>query len=259
MKFIAAIGIYRAHSFGEHLRLRQQEALRTIVFQVASVDNYNDLQKHCSQFGSVNKAYAYQTRRGPNLILVEFEDKAAADEVMKTHQFIGSDYSERSRYPEFKLQQFKSPPTLNQSANIVELNTEAGKNRLPSTEMYSELQRAATVEEQIDTLFSLTSLNDLHVRLRFLALVQVEDAIRSTFPDARAYPFGSSASGFGRQISDLDFVVKNHNFKVPAMAGIIEFQTGISAMQPLSNASTPIIKYYHSLLDLEVDLSLDSL
>lgn len=253
------VEIYRAHSFGEYLHLRQQEALRTIVFQVPSVECYDDLQKHCSQFGSVNKTYAYKGPRSPDMILVEFEDKATAEEVMKTHQFLGSDYSERSRYPEFKLQQLKAPPTLNQSAKIVELNTEAGKNRIPSKEMYNEFLQADSVQDQIDILFSLTSLNDLHVRLRFLALVQVEDAIRTASPNARAYPFGSSASGFGRQISDLDFVVRNHGFTVPSMAGIMEFQPGIHQMQPLSNASTPIIKYYQDLLHLEVDLSLDNL
>lgn len=251
--------VARAQSFGEYLTLRQQEALRSIVFQVKSANVYDDLQKHCSQFGSVNKAYFYQGRRRENLIVVEFEDKEIAEEVMKTHQFLSSEYSERSRYPEFDVSLLKGPPSLNQAARIVDLDVTSGKKRLSSSEVYEILLQQDTVADQIETLFNLTSLNDLHARLRFLALVQVEDAIRSASPNARAFPFGSSASGFGRQISDLDFVVKNHDFTVPSMAGIMEFLPGITSMMPLSHASVPIIKYYHSLLDLEADLSLDNL
>lgn len=251
--------VAQAHSFGDYLTLRQQEALRSIVFQVKSAEVYDDLQKHCSQFGSVNKAFFYQGRRHENLIIMEFEEKEAADELMKTHQFLNADYSDRSRYPEFSLDRLKAPPSLNPAARIVDLDVTSGQKRLISTALYEILLQQDTVADQIEAVFNLTSLNDLHVRVRFLALIQIEDAIRTASPNARAYPFGSSASGFGRQISDLDFVVKNHDFTVPSMAGIMEFLPGITNMMPLSNASVPIIKYYHSLLDLEADLSLDNL
>lgn len=254
---VAATG--RAHSFGEFLTYRQQEALRSIIFQVSSVDVYDDLQKHCSQFGSVNKAFIYQGRRDQNLLLVEFDEKEAADEVMKVHQFLGAEYSQRSRYPEFDPKKLKAPPSLNQSARIVDLDMDSGKKRMRSAAVLDLLLQEETVEDQINTLFHLTSLSDFHTRLRFLALVQIEDAIRSVSPKARAYPFGSSASGFGRQISDLDFVVKNHCLTVPSMAGMMEFLPGITNMMPLSNASVPIIKYNQSILNLEADLSLDQL
>lgn len=224
-----------------------------------SVESYDDLKKHCSQFGSVNKAYFYEGRKNDNLLLVEFEEKEAADEVMKTHQFCGTEYSPRSRYPVFDLKQLKAPPLLNQSARTVDLNTDSGKKRLQSATVYDLLLQAETVDDQINTLFHLTSLNDLHTRLRFLAVVQIEDAIRSVSPGARAYPFGSSANGFGRQLSDLDFVVTNHSLTISSITGIMEFLPGVTNMSPLSNASVPIIKYDQSFLNLEADLSLDQL
>lgn len=57
-------------------------------------------------------------------------------------------------------------------------------------------------------LHEVTKLNDLGIRLRFLTARQVELAVAGMFPDAIAYPFGSSINGYGRMGCDLDLILR---------------------------------------------------
>lgn len=172
----------------------------------------------------------------------------------------GDDYTERSRFPKFNAKAIsKSLPKLDSAARLVDLNTTEGKPPLSKSETHELLLQADSVDEQIAIIFRRTAINDLFTRLRFLAMAQIEDAVKGVCPNARAYPFGSSASGFGRQKSDLDMVLVNHTFTVPSMASIMEFQPGVYNMIPLQNATVPIIKYHHSLLNIETDIAFDEL
>lgn len=60
----------------------------------------------------------------------------------------------------------------------------------------------------MNTLYNLTKLNDLGIRLRFLTARQVENAVKGMFPEATAYPFGSSVNGCGKMGCDLDLLLK---------------------------------------------------
>lgn len=63
-------------------------------------------------------------------------------------------------------------------------------------------------------LYELTKLNDLGIRLRFLTARQIELAVSGMFPDATAYPFGSSINGYGKLGCDLDLILTLNRIKV---------------------------------------------
>lgn len=52
------------------------------------------------------------------------------------------------------------------------------------------------------------------MRLRFLTARQVEMCLLGLFPNAIAYPFGSSVNGFGKMGCDLDLVLRLAGDKV---------------------------------------------
>lgn len=61
---------------------------------------------------------------------------------------------------------------------------------------------------QMTKLYETTRLNDVGVRLRHLVAQQVESVLSGLFPNATAYPFGSSVNGFGKLGCDLDLVLR---------------------------------------------------
>lgn len=240
------------------MSFRRKEASRTVVFQVDDENKYNELLSHCLQYGAVNSTFLYQGNRKEKLILVEFDTKDSANEVIRTHKNLDTDNMQWSRYPVFTENMQKAAPERN-VADTVPLDTVLGQNAKRRSEVYRLLNEKESVDEQIDTLFRLTCMNDLLIRHRYLALVQIEDSAKGLSPNVRAYPFGSSASGFGKSTSDLDMVIVNHDLTVSSMSSIMEYMPGVYNLNPLPNATVPIIKYQQGFLNLEVDISFDIL
>lgn len=67
---------------------------------------------------------------------------------------------------------------------------------------------AESVTDQMIIHYKLTTLNDLGVRLRFLAARQIEESISGIFPKAEAYIFGSTVNGYGKLGCDLDLILR---------------------------------------------------
>lgn len=240
------------------MKFRRDEALRTVVFEVDDASKYSELLSHCLQYGNVNATFLYHGNSGEKLILVEFAVKDSVDELIRSNKSMDADSRQWSRFPVFTEQMRKAAPNRNVS-DSVPLNTELGQPPIRRSELYRLLNEEQSIVGQIDTLFRRTSMNDLLIRHRYLALVQIEDSARGMSPNVRTYPFGSSASGFGKSTSDLDMVLVNHDLTVPSMAGVMDHMPGINNLQPLAKASIPIIKYQQGFLNLEVDISFDQL
>jgi poly(A) RNA polymerase len=143
------------------------------------------------------------------------------------------------------------------------------------------------LEDQMLVLHRATCLNDLGIRLRFLAAKQIEDSLKGMFPNSLAFPFGSSVNGFGKMGCDLDLILKfNQDVDTDAKNSRLIFHTkanlsnersqvqrqmecvgdilqlflpGISNVRRILQARVPIIKFNHEYLDLEVDLSMSNL
>lgn len=70
------------------------------------------------------------------------------------------------------------------------------------------------MSEQIKVLHSITKLNDVGTRLRYLTARQIESTFTGMFPYVGVYPFGSSVNGYGRMGCDLDLVLRLFDKKV---------------------------------------------
>lgn len=191
-----------------------------------AVEDYDHVRQYCANFGSAKEAFYYDGKesRDKSFILVEFENRESADEIIRS-QLWGDEHADRTRSPKFNAKAIsKSLPKLDSPATVVELNTTAGKDPLSKSKTNELLLKAASVDEQFEALYGQMAINDLFTRLRFLAMAQIEDAMKGMCPNARVYPYGSSGNGFGRATSDLDMVLMNHMFTVPSMASIMEYR-----------------------------------
>ncbi|KAI8125414.1 mitochondrial, Poly(A) RNA polymerase [Lucilia cuprina] len=140
-------------------------------------------------------------------------------------------------------------------------------------------------------LYNGTKLNDLGIRLRFLAAYQVQQSIVGMFPLANALPFGSSVNGFGKMGCDLDLILRlDQECKGPeakkrpesrlvfhtkenltngrsqtqrqmeSIGDMLQlFLPGVCHVRRILQARVPIIKYHHEHLNLEIDLSMSNL
>ncbi|KAJ8941745.1 hypothetical protein NQ314_010289 [Rhamnusium bicolor] len=138
------------------------------------------------------------------------------------------------------------------------------------------------VSEQMKELHSITKLNDVGIRLRYLTARQIENAVSGMFPSACAYPFGSSVNGYGKMSCDLDLLLRLIDDKenddsrlifhckaasgsertmsqrhMEVMGDLIHlFLPGCAQVRRILQARVPIIKYHQQLTDIECDLSM---
>lgn len=163
---------------------------------------------------------------------------------------------------------------------------------MESSQLLALVRGAQSIDEQVLLLHKHTRLNDLGIRLRFLAALQVQQAISGMFPTAQAQPFGSSVNGFGKMGCDLDLILR-FNDDTGSQKGLADsepsrlvfhtkenlsngrsqtqrhmecfgdmlhlFLPGVCHVRRILQARVPIIKYHHEHLDLEVDLSMSNL
>lgn len=275
---------------------RQQQATRSVVVQVSSEKSFPELYNYCSAYGTVVGAYHYCVRHDDvqHYILLEYEQSQHASEAIDS-----SAYNEeltgvpvRSPFLWFRASGKKSLKRQAQNANQNSpLDVLDGNNVADINELYSMLREAPTIENQLTDLYQHTKLNDLGVRLRFLAAYQVEQAISGMFPLANALPFGSSVNGFGKMGCDLDLILRlDQECKGPdakkrpdsrlvfhtkenltngrsqtqrqmeSIGDMLQlFLPGVCHVRRILQARVPIIKYHHEHLNLEIDLSMSNL
>lgn len=276
---------------------RHCEAKRSIVVQVLSEQSYEDLYSYCSRFGNILSSHYYildHNKRSTrsNYILLEFEQVASAAAALESSTIRESDTVEhgapvRSRFLWFasdkngtKLKP-KSTPMKLVTSQVAEVDKEY---------LHESLQLADSISTQMQILYNKTRLNELAVRLRFMAALQIEEIFSGIYLDTRVYPFGSSVNGFGKLGSDLDLILKplkderrhsaTHSnirlffhekeavhgdreakqMEISALAQMLSvFAPGVENVVPIPKARIPIVKYYQTLLGLHVDLSVSNM
>lgn len=293
MYFILLYGLIAGYAvnFGDIIKWRQDEAARSIVVQVNSENSYPELHRYCSQFGSIQSAHHYKIEEdNRNYILIEFSNNESVAEALnfsvqnEEHPGIPA----QSPFLWFRAgAKSNKLKILNSDEDISELNIVNGNEVLPDKNISNLVQWAKNIDDQMHTLYKWTSLNDLGIRLRFIAASQIEKCIQGMFPNARAYPFGSSINGFGRLGCDLDLILRfdkdviensidrrlvfhskeNMSNERSQMQRVMEtvgdimqlFLPGVCHVRRILQARVPIIKYHHEHLNLEVDLSVSNL
>lgn len=294
-------------NYEEFIGSRHQQAQRSIVVQVSSEKSYTELYNYCSRYGRIVKAQHYCVQHEDELhyMLLEFasagEATAAIDSSSFNAELSGSSSSTggipvRSPFLWFRAaaagrrSQAKLAAAAGKAPQLAAID---GTRPLAQDSLQRLLRGAESIEQQLLLLYEHTRLNDLGIRMRFLAALQVQQAISGMFPDALAQPFGSSVNGFGKMGCDLDLILRFDGETSPAIAAATSqepsrliyhtkenlsngrsqtqrqmecfgdllhlFLPGVCHVRRILQARVPIIKYHHEHLDLEVDLSMSNL
>ncbi|KAH8269896.1 hypothetical protein KR044_000614 [Drosophila immigrans] len=292
-------------SYEEFIGSRHQQAERSIVVQVSSEKSYNELYNYCSRFGDIVSAHHYTVQHEDELhyMLLEYASAGDANAAIDSSAYNADNSSMAAASP------VRSPFLWFRAAAVAAgkrgqgklqsnhkalppLATIAGTRPLAQEQLQTLLCSAESIEQQLLLLYEHTRLNDLGVRMRFLAALQVQQAIGGMFPAARAQPFGSSVNGFGKMGCDLDLILRFDGTSETAAATQARelsrlvyhtkenlsngrsqtqrqlecigdllhlFLPGVCHVRRILQARVPIIKYHHEHLDLEVDLSMSNL
>ncbi|XP_055854203.1 poly(A) RNA polymerase, mitochondrial isoform X1 [Episyrphus balteatus] len=276
----------KIHTFDEFVNGKRCQASRSIVVQVSSEKSFPELYTYCADFGTIIDAQHYRMyHEEVHYILIEFSTE---EEAM--HAIDSSAYNEdlsgvpvRSPFLWFKASGKKNKTQQCKRPLVVVEGTRQFQNE----ELSDLLRVAENLDKQIEILHQSTKLNDLGVRLRFLAALQIESSISGMFPAANAQPFGSTVNGFGKTGCDLDLILRldfdgrqenkdsrlvyhtkenltNGRSQIQRQMESIGdmmhlFLPGVCHVRKILQARVPILKYHHEHLNLEVDLSMNNL
>jgi poly(A) RNA polymerase, mitochondrial len=199
-------------NFDKMVQKRRAEANKSILVQVNSEKSFPELHTYCSQYGNVQQSHHYRNKDDDShFILLEFTNKSEAKNLIKSCVYSDDTpgVQVQSQFLWFRAGAKLKLPQEKEKINF-HLKTIDGLRPTTEEDLRQCLQSAETVENQLEILLNSSSLNEVEIRLRFLAALQIERSVNGMFPDAIAYPFGSSVNGFGKQGCDLDLILRVH-------------------------------------------------
>lgn len=202
--------IYLGHSnavinFNDVITTRRAQAQRSILVQVSSEKSFSELQKYCSQYGNIIGAHHYKLQM-EEFILVEYSNELEAKQALDDSTFSDtSGMCVRSQFLWFRA--VKNATNVNYSEDSGKLTVTDGFRQIDYNEINEVMFGVETIADQMLILHKSTALNDLGIRLRFLAARQIEESISAMFPKAQACIFGSSVNGYGKLGCDLDLIL----------------------------------------------------
>lgn len=278
------------------IKFRRNEASHSILVQVNSEKSFPELHAYCSQFGTIKGAHHYSINQDElHYILIEYSSSVEAETAINS-----SIYNEESRGVPVRSQFLwfragskqkgkKNKLIVKDDPLNIQLNVTNGNQGPKNDDLKELLKSVETVGDQISVLHRSTCLNDVGTRLRFVAAKQIENTVSGMFPNAQAFPFGSSVNGFGKLGCDLDMILRldeedcrdkvtkdsrlvfhtKENLsngrsqtqrQMESIGDMLQlFLPGVCQVRRILQARVPIIKYHHDHLDLEVDLSMSNM
>lgn len=201
-------------NFDAMIQQRRNEAARSLLVQVNSDKSYAELYRYCSQFGAIRNAHHY-VAHDSHYILLEFGERDAAQAAIRSSTFneesgslvVQSPFLWFRAGPKTATGMHQAATTTTTTA-IPALSTVNGNRQLVDRELNDTMRRLPSMTAQMHLLHQSAQLTDVGTRLRFLAARQIEQAMHGIFPNAVAFPFGSSVNGFGRVGCDLDLILR---------------------------------------------------
>lgn len=267
-------------TFQNIVKERQLQAKRSVFIESpGDVNSVNELTAYCSKFGKIRNIFLNEVEP-KSYFLVEFYNSNVPNEIIRSAHHSGSNLIDgkiraRGRFLSFNPK--NETPARQRQQNIVR-----EKNVMEQEQILKAMRTEKSIDDQITALYNVNKLSDLSSRLRFLSALQIEEAISGIFHEAQVLPFGSSINGFGRMQSDLDMVlisfgnrtsksqfdsmvlgkpndvtrltIRNNLFVLSGIAK--HWLQGVEEVTPVLNARVPIIKYVHTLTQLDCDLSM---
>ncbi|XP_011260342.1 poly(A) RNA polymerase, mitochondrial [Camponotus floridanus] len=270
------------NTFENTITKRRDQARRSILVQVYSLNSQDDLQSYCIQFGDVLSMHHYQKNKQHNYILVEFKDIVSVNKIISSASFMDGDFVAPVKSSVFWFRKGKFVCHKRNSEKKIFLSTENGCICPTEKEIANFLQNAKSISGQIIDLYEALKLNDLETRLRFHTAYHLEQYFSRLFQNTKVLPFGSSLNGFGRKRCDLDLVLLPDNIEENNAASRLVFHTkpmklserhetrefmeilastmqhfipGVCNVRKILEARVPIIKFLYEYTNIECDLS----
>lgn len=277
--------------FGKVLEKRTCEAKRSILVQVHSKLSCVQLTDYCSTYGQVLNLLHYQLPNMNNFIIVEYERETSVDNLIASsthfdkHQIIPV----RSQFLWFK-ENLKEKKNRNPSPKALEnLPLTISQELLPPdpNRMYSMLNSANDIPDQMMKLFDTLCLDEIGIRMRFLTAQQIQRSLAGLFPAAKALPYGSTVNSYGKRGCDLDIHVQlDHSTVDEDCNGRLVFHAkstlatsraqqqrsvdllgdlvqlllpGCNHVRKILNARVPILRYKQELTGTECDISVTNM
>lgn len=259
----------------EVLRQRRSEAHRSIVVHTQSINFYENIYKHCSQFGCINRTFHYESLKPPiDHILVEYAAPESANNIAKFHRCTHNREIDFTAVRMSKHQKNMAIDLPQPVFNDVNLINAQRLNYL--------LRSESSVDQQIVAVHEKIRLNEVAVRLRFLAANQIECWTQKLWPDTQIFPFGSTINGLGKMDSDVDLMLyklpdehrnrldmyskwPSHEQKHYALSKLLTITkklrklSSTSELVPVLNerVRVPIVKFRDNGLNLDLDISVN--
>uniref|UniRef100_A0A1B6CKY0 PAP-associated domain-containing protein n=1 Tax=Clastoptera arizonana TaxID=38151 RepID=A0A1B6CKY0_9HEMI len=277
---------HKVINFDTMLKIRRDEARRSILVQVQSEQSCPDVHNYCLQFGQIKNLYFYSHQETSHFTLIEFPEASCVDKVLQECGHIDLSRVIPVRSPFLWFRSGMKNTSTNIRNNKSSVNCKKGKTKPRNNELIEWLMQAETISDQMLILYKSTCLDDLAIRLRFLTARQVEASITGLFPVNKCLLFGSSVNGFGILGCDLDLFINfddsgqesykkrlvfhtkssllNNRTQVQkhleALADHFQlFHPGCTSVKRIFQAKVPIMKYRQELTGIDCDLSISSM
>lgn len=267
---------------------RRDQAQKSLLVQVNSAKSYTELYHYCEQFGKIESAFHYALNGDLHFILLEYNNYEEFKESFRNSVFNNQKpgIPVISPFQWFRTHNPKMSRTIDNSKEVSVNLSQQDTKVITDSSLNEVLASAESINDQIIILHRMTQLNELGIRLRYLAGRQLEMALNGMFPNVKTHLFGSSVNGFGKIGCDLDLILRlndnpaevansrlvfhtklslsNERSQVQRQMEVVGdimhvFLPAINHVRKILNARVPIIKYNHECLDLEVDFSMSNM
>ncbi|XP_071871157.1 mitochondrial poly(A) polymerase [Bombus fervidus] len=266
--------------FEEMLQFRQNEAKKCILVRLHDMKYISDLESFCKCYATIVNIFPYRTVNDNNFVLMELK---STEDVKKLQNV--AIYKPNTEYahcvtPLFSFKA-RNKLHLNKSRNDISIysNFQAPK----TNEIKKLLEKVDSVSDQMISLYNISKITDLDIRLRFYTADQISYYLSRLFANIDVVPFGSSVNGFGQVGCDLDLLCKivmntDQNFSLKKLIAMSQniplaerneqkqflelvgtmmkvFIPGITDVKKILEARVPIIKFYNLNTNMKCDLS----
>ncbi|XP_068603997.1 poly(A) RNA polymerase, mitochondrial [Brachionichthys hirsutus] len=264
---------------------RQEQAKRSVLFNLKSRINEKTFLKHLLQHGNVNKYFFYESYG--IYAVVEFADRKSVASLLE--EAAVPDMSTKPIMP------FKSRLLLLKNLSAANVSMRLSNQQLqPQTsvhikELVQRLSGLENIDQQMTSLTEAYELTEASIRLRFLTCSLVQDVAAAFFPECTIQPFGSTVNGFGKLGCDLDMILdldnisgreKNmlkpglfleYNMKSATSERTVtqqilsvitecvdQFMPGCIGVQKILNARCPLLRFSHQPSGFQCDLTVSN-
>ena len=123
-------------------------------------------------------------------------------------------------------------------------------------------------DEKITLLVKWLKISEQKVRMHESILQILEETLRKEFPNCKAYPYGSTSSGFAFEDCDLDVFIDlglldegfeysrgDQQYRTKVIANILRREERFRSASPIVNARTPVVKLTDSQTGILCDIN----